>query len=123
MSIIELFIEPRESDQHLKFQAEVMIKLWGGVVAMGEGEEPEARGAVTSYPSKASICPILGTKLVAELQMMLHSGRRTPNDIGSPYFPYNPTRLPAEQDCEFTISISLFLTVNFKTSLPELPYK
>ena len=95
----------------------------GGVVAMGEGEEPEARGVVTSQPSKASICPVWRINLVAELQMMLPFGRRTPNDIGSPYFPYNPTRLPAEQDCEFTISISLFLTVNFKTSLPELPYK
>ena len=42
-----------------------------GVVAMGEGEEPEARRAVTSQPSKTFICPVLRIKLVAELQIML----------------------------------------------------
>ena len=68
----------------------------GGVVAMGEGEEPEARGAATSQPSKASICPVLRINLGAELQMMLPSGCRTLNDIGSPYFPYNLVRLLAE---------------------------
>ena len=68
----------------------------GGVVAIGGGEEPEARGAVTAQSSKASICPVLRINLVAELQMMLPSGRRTPNDISSPYFPYDPTRFPAE---------------------------
>ena len=41
----------------------------GGEVAMGEGEKPEARGAVISQSSKASICPVLKIKLVAELQM------------------------------------------------------
>ena len=90
---------------------------------MGEGEEPEARRVGTSKLSKASICPILRIKLVAELQMMLPSGCRTPNDIGSPYFPYNPTRSPTEQDCESTIPISSLPVVNFKTSLHELPYK
>ena len=68
----------------------------GGVVAMGEGEEPEARGAATSQPSKASICPVLRINLGAELQMMLPSGCRTLNDIGSPYFPYNLARLLTE---------------------------
>ena len=71
-------------------------QIVGGVVAMGEGEEPEARGAATSQPSKASICPVLRINLVVELQMMLPSGCRTLNDIGSPYFPYNPAQLPAE---------------------------
>ena len=71
-------------------------QLVGGVVAMGEGEEPEARGVVTSQPSKASICPVWRINLVAELQMMLPSGCRTLNDIGSPYFPYNLARLLAE---------------------------
>ena len=37
---------------------------------MGEGEKPEARGAVTYQPSKASICLVLKIKLVAELQMI-----------------------------------------------------
>ena len=87
---------------------------------MGEGEKPEARGAVTDQPSKATICLVLKVKLVAELQMMLPSGRRTPNDIGSPYFPFNLARLPAEQDCESTIPISLLFIVSFKTSRPEL---
>ena len=41
----------------------------GGEVAMGEGEKPEARGAVISQSSKASICLVLKIKLVAELQM------------------------------------------------------
>ena len=68
----------------------------GGEAAMGKGEKPEARGVVTSQPSMASICPVLKIKLVAELQMTLPSGRRTPNDISSPYFPYDPTRFPAE---------------------------
>ena len=90
---------------------------------MSEGEEPEARGAVTTQPSKASICPVLKIKLVAELQMMLPSGRRTPNDISSPSFPYNPARLPVKQDCESTIPISFLFIVNFKTSLPELSCK
>ena len=88
-----------------------------GVVAMGEGEELEAREAVTSQPSKASICPVLRINLVAELQMMLPSSRRTPNDIGSPYFPYNPARFSAEQDCESTIPISFLFIVNFKRGL------
>ena len=68
----------------------------GGVVAMGEGEEPKARGAATSQSSKASICPVLRINLGAELQMMLPSGCQTLNDIGSPYFPYNLARLLAE---------------------------
>ena len=46
----------------------------GGVVTLGEGKEPEARGAVTSQPRKASICSVLRIKLVAELQLMLPSG-------------------------------------------------
>ena len=49
--------------------------------------------------------------------MMLPSSRRTPNDIGSPYFPYDPARFPTEQDCESTIPISFLFTVNFKRSL------
>ena len=65
---------------------------------MGEGEKLEARGAIISQPSKASICPVLKIKLVAELQMMLPSDRRTPNDVGSPSFsslvPSNPVRFP-----------------------------
>ena len=68
----------------------------GGVVAVGKGEEPGGRGAATSQPSKASICPVLRINLVVELQMMLPSGCRTLNDIGSPYFPYNLARLLAE---------------------------
>ena len=43
-------------------------------MAMGEGEEPEARRAVTSQPSKTSICSVVRIKLVAELQMMLLPG-------------------------------------------------
>ena len=39
----------------------------GGEVAIGEGEKPEARGAVTDQLSKASICLVLKIKLVAEL--------------------------------------------------------
>ena len=93
-------------------------------MAMGEGKEPEARGVVSYQPSKSSICSVLKIKLVAELQMMLPSDRRTPNDIGSPSFlssvPYNPIRFPAEQDCESTIPISFLFIVSFKTSLPEL---
>ena len=100
-----------------------MIKSWGGVVAIGEGEEPEARGAVTFQPSKASICLVLKIKLVTKIQMMLPSSRQTPNDIGFPSFPYNPARLPVEQDCESTIPISFLFIVNFKTSLPELSCK
>ena len=65
-----------------------------GVVAMGEGEELETRRAITSRSSKTSICPVLKIKLVAELQMMLLPGCRTPNDIGSPYFPHNPCLVP-----------------------------
>ena len=80
---------------------------------MGDGKKPEARGAVTNQPSKASICPVLKIKLVVELQMMLPSGRRTPNDISSLSFsslvPYDPVRFPAEQDCESTIPISFLL--------------
>ena len=91
---------------------------------MGEGEKPEARGAVTDQSSKAAICPVLKAMLVAELQMMLPSDRQTPNDIGSPSFsssvPYNPVRFPAEQDCESTIPTSLLFIVSFKTSRPEL---
>ena len=91
---------------------------------MGEGEKPEARGAVIDQPSKASIYLVLKIKLVAELQMMLPSYHRTPNDIGSPSFsslvPYNSVRFPAEQDCESTIPISFLFIVSFKTSLPEL---
>ena len=63
-------------------------------MAMGEGEEPEARRAATSQPSKTSICSVLRIKLVVELQMMLLPGCRTPNDIGSPYFPHNPCSVP-----------------------------
>ena len=92
-------------------------------MAIGEGEESEARGAVTSQPSKTPICPVLRIKLVAELQMMLLPGCRTLNDIDSPYFPYNPARFPTEQDCESTIPISSLPVVNFKTSLHKLPYK
>ena len=91
---------------------------------MGEGEKPKARGAVTDQPSKAAICSVLKVKLVVELQMMLPSGHRTPNDIGSPSFslsvPYNLVRFLAEQDCESTIPISLLFIVSFKTSRPEL---
>ena len=91
---------------------------------MGEGEKPEARGVVTSQSSKAFICPVLKIKLVAELQMMLRSGRRTPNDISSPSFsllvPYNSVRFPIEQDCESTIPINFLFIVSFKTSLLEL---
>ena len=61
---------------------------------MGEGEEPEARRAATSQSSKTSICSVLRIKLVVELQMMLLPGCRTPNDIGSPYFPHNPCSVP-----------------------------
>ena len=71
-------------------------QIVGGVVAVGKGEEPGGRGAATSQPSKASICPVLRINLGAELQMMLPSGCRTLNDIGSPYFPYNLARLLAE---------------------------
>ena len=58
----------------------------GGEAAMGKGEKPGARDAVTYQPSKASICPVLKIKLVTELQMILPSSRQTPNDIGSPSF-------------------------------------
>ena len=96
----------------------------GGEAAMGEGEKPEARGAVIDQPSKATICSVLKVKLVVELQMMLPSGRQTPNDIGSPSFsssvPYDLVRFLAEQDCESTIPISLLFIVSFKTSRPEL---
>ena len=91
---------------------------------MGEGEKPKARGAVTYQPSKASICPVLKIKLVIELQMILPSNCRTPNDIGSTSLslpiPYNPVRFPVEQDCESTIPISFLFIVSFKTSLLEL---
>ena len=91
---------------------------------MGEGEKPKARGAVTYQPSKASICPVLKIKLVAELQMILPSSRRTPNDIGSPSFslpvPYSPVQFLVEQDYESTIPISFLFIVSFKTSLLEL---
>ena len=63
-------------------------------MAIGEGEELEARRAVTSQPSKTSICLVLRIKLVAKLQMMLIPGCQTPNDIGSPYFPHNPCSVP-----------------------------
>ena len=90
---------------------------------MGEGEKPEARGAVIDQPSKATICSVLKVKLVVELQMMLPSGRQTPNDIGSPSFsspiPSNPVRFPSEQDCESTIPISFLFIVSFKTSPPQ----
>ena len=96
----------------------------GGETVMGEGEKPEARGAVASQLSKVSICTVLKIKLVVELQMMLPSGCQTPNDIGSPSFslsvPYNLVRFLAEQDCESTIPISLLFIVSFKTSRPEL---
>ena len=96
----------------------------GGEAAISEGEKPEARGAVTDQPSKAAICSVLKVKLVVELQMMLPSGRRTPNDIGSPSFsssvPYDLVRFLAKQDCESTIPISLLFIVSFKTSRPEL---
>ena len=46
----------------------------GGEAAMVKGEKPEARGVVISQSSKASICPVMKIKLVAELQMMLPSG-------------------------------------------------
>ena len=96
----------------------------GGEAAIGEGEKPEARGAVTYQPSKASICPVLKIKPVAELQMILPSSRRTPNDIGSPSFslliPYNPVQFLAEQECESTIPISFLFIVSFKTSLLTL---
>ena len=36
-------------------------------MAIGEGEEPEARRAVTSQPSKTSICSVVRIKLVTEL--------------------------------------------------------
>ena len=91
---------------------------------MGEGEKPEARGAVTDQPSKAAIYPVLKVKLVTELQMMLPFDRRTPNDIDSPSFsssvPYDHVRFPAEQDCESTIPTSLLFIVSFKKSRPEL---
>ena len=47
--------------------------LWGEA-AMGEGEKPEVRRAVTSQPSKVTICTVLKIKLVTELQMILPSG-------------------------------------------------
>ena len=92
-------------------------------MAMGKGEEPGGRGATTSQPSKTFICPVLKIKLVAELQMMLPSDRRTLNDIDSPSFPYNPAQLSAKQDCESTIPISFLFIVIFETSLPELSCK
>ena len=91
---------------------------------MVEGEKPEARGVVISQSSKASICPVMKIKLVAELQMILPSSRRTPNDIGSRSFsspvPSNPVQFPSEQDCESTIPMSFLFIVSFKRSLPEL---
>ena len=51
--------------------------LWGEA-AMGEGKKPKARRVVASQSSKVSICMVLRIKLVAELQMMLPSGCRTP---------------------------------------------
>ena len=96
----------------------------GGEAAIGEGEKPEARGAVTDQPSKAAICSVLKVKLVAELQMMLPSGRRTPNDISSPSFSspvsYNPVQFPTVHDCKSTIPISFLFIVSFKTSLLKL---
>ena len=96
----------------------------GREVAMGEGEKPEARGVVTSQPSMASICPVLKIKLVAELQVMFPSGRRTPNDISSPSFSspvsYNPVQFPTVHDCKSTIPISFLFIVSFKTSLLKL---
>ena len=90
---------------------------------MGKGEELGGRGAATSQPSKAFISPVLKIKLVAELQMMLPSDCRTPNDIDSPSFPYNLAWLSTEQDCESTIPISFLFIVIFETSLPELSCK
>ena len=91
---------------------------------MGEGKKLEARGAVISQSSKASIRPIMKIKLVAELQMTLPSGRRTLNDISSPSFsspiPSNPVQFPFEQDCESTIPMSFLFIVSFKTSPPKL---
>ena len=96
----------------------------GGEAAIGEGEKPEAGGAVTYQPSKASICPVLKIKPVAELQMILPSSRRTPNDISSPSLslpiPYNHVQFLAEQECESTIPISFLYIVSFKTSLLKL---
>ena len=45
----------------------------GGEVAIGEGKKPEARGAVITQSSKASIYPVMKIKLVIELQMTLPS--------------------------------------------------
>ena len=81
---------------------------------MGEGENPEVRRAVAFLPSKVSICTVLKIKLVTELQMTLTSSCRTPNDIYSNPFPYNPIRFPAEQDCESTIPISFPFIASFK---------
>ena len=50
---------------------------------MDEGKKPEARDVLISQSSKVSIHSAMKIKLVVELQMMLPSGRRTPNDIGS----------------------------------------
>ena len=84
-----------------------------GVVAMGEGEEPEARRAITSRSSKTFICPVLKIKLVAELQM-----------TSAPLiFPTILVRFPTEQDYESTIPINSLPVVNFKMSLYKLPYK
>ena len=91
---------------------------------MDEGKKPEARGVIISQLSKASNRPAMKIKLVAELQMTLPSGCRTPNDIDSPSFsspvPSNPVRFPSEQDCESTIPMSFLFIVSFKTSPPEL---
>ena len=86
--------------------------LWSEA-AMGEGEKSEVRRAVASQPSKVTIYMVLKIKLVAELQMMLPSDCRTPNDIGSPSFslqvPPDLVWFPTEQDCESTIPMnSLF---------------
>ena len=81
---------------------------------MGKGENPEVRRAIAFLPNKVSICTVLKIKLVTELQMTLTSSCRTPNDIDSNPFPYNPIRFPAEQDCESTIPISFPFIASFK---------
>ena len=95
--------------------------LWGEAT-MGEGEKPKVRRAVAFLPSKVSICTVLKIKLVAELQMTLTSSCRTPNDIYSNPFPYNPVRFPAKQDCESTIPISFLFIVSFKNKSAEVCY-
>ena len=91
---------------------------------MDEGKKPEARDVLISQSRKVSIHSAMKIKLVVELQMMLPSVHRTPNDIGSPSFsppvPSSPVRFPPEQDCESTIPMSFLFIVSFKTSPSEL---